>query len=123
MPTRTQHSPQERQARSQAVQRLARQPLLRGSIVVMKRSCGKKTCHCQRGEKHRSIYLEVYSRSRQKLVYIPRALEASVRQAIQTAREVRRLVDEISQHCLEDLTRQKQELFASKRKGKKKQSP
>ena len=49
MPTRTQHSPQERQARSQAVQRLARQPLLRGSIVVMNRSCGKKTCHCQRG--------------------------------------------------------------------------
>jgi hypothetical protein len=123
MPTRTQHSPQERKTRSEAVRRLALQPLLRGSIVVMNRTCGTKSCHCQRGEKHRSLYLAVRSGDQRKLLYIPPALEAHVRQAIQTSHEVQQLVDNISQHCLEDFLRQKQELFASKRKGRKKQSP
>jgi len=90
----------------------------------MSRSCGKQGCHCQRGEKHRSLYLAIRSGDQRKLIYIPPALEANVRQAIQTSHEVDHLVDDISQHDLEDLVQKKQELFASKRKGrKKKQSP
>ena len=43
-PPRTQRSPQERHARSQAVQRVADQALLRGNLVRMERTCGKKNC-------------------------------------------------------------------------------
>ena len=48
-PSRTQRSPRERDARSQAVQRVAEQALLRGSLVRMQRTCGKKNCRCQKG--------------------------------------------------------------------------
>ena len=55
-PPRTQRSPQERDARSQAVQRVADQALLRGSLVRMERTCGKKNCRCQQGQKHPALY-------------------------------------------------------------------
>jgi len=47
MKSRSQRPAEERQARSRAVKHIAENPLLRGSLVSMARTCGKAGCRCQ----------------------------------------------------------------------------
>ena len=108
MPSRAQRSPREREARSRAVKRRAEQPLLRGSLVEMARTCGKAGCRCQQGQKHVSLYLAVRRNRQRTMLYIPPALEETVRQWVQTGRELDELLDFISQQCLEQLLQQKE---------------
>ena len=115
---RMQRSPQERHARSQAVQRVADQALLRGSLVRMERTCGKKNCRCQQGQKHAALCLAIRLDDQRKMIYIPRALEDTVRRWVETGQEVDGLLDAISQECLETLLAKKQETLARKRKEK-----
>lgn len=117
-PSRTHRSPEERDARSQAVRRVAEQALLRGSLVRMERTCGKKNCRCQQGEKHPALYLAIRSGNRRTMIYIPPALEETVRRWVETGQEVVGLVDAISQHCLKTLLDRKRETLA--RRGKEK---
>jgi len=88
MPSRSQRSPQERDARSRVVKRVAEQPLLRGSLVQMARICGKAGCHCRQGEKHVSLYLAIRRGRKRTMIYIPSALEETVRQWVETGQEV-----------------------------------
>jgi hypothetical protein len=111
-------SPQERDARSQAVQRVADQALLRGSLVHMQRTCGKKNCRCQQGQKHPALGLAIRLGNRRKMIYIPRPLEDTVRRWVETGQEVDGLLDAISQQCLETLLAKKKETLARKRKEK-----
>ncbi len=115
---RTQRAPQERNARSQAVQRVADQALLRGSLVHMKRTCGKKNCRCQQGQKHPALCLAIRWGKQRKMIYIPHDLEDTVRRWIETGQEVDGLLDAISQQCLETLLAKKTESLARKRKEK-----
>ena len=109
MPSRSQRSPRERQARSSAVQQVAKKPLLRGSLVVMHRKCGKAGCRCQQGEKHTSLYLAVRAGDKRAMIYIPQALEETVRQWIGNSRRVEELLDLVSQECLAQLLEQKRQ--------------
>ena len=115
---RTQRSPQERDARSQAVQRVADQSLLRGSLVRMQRSCGKKNCRCQQGQKHPAVCLAIRVGKRRKMIYIPPALEETVRRWVETGQEVDGLLEAISQQCLQTFLVKKEEVLARKRKEK-----
>ncbi len=118
VPSRTHRSPQERDARSQAVQRVADQALLRGSLVRMQRTCGKKTCRCQQGQKHPALCLAIRWGNQRKMIYIPHDLEDMVRRWVETGQEVDKLLDAISQQCLETLLAKKTEILARKRKEK-----
>jgi hypothetical protein len=113
---RTQRSPRERHARSQAVQRVADESLLRGSLVRMERTCGKKNCRCQQGHKHPALCLAIRVGDERKMIYIPHALEETVRRWVETGQEVDGLLDSISQECLETLLAKKKEALAHKRK-------
>jgi len=115
---RTQRSALERDARSKAVQRVADQALLRGSLVQMQRTCGKKGCRCQRGQKHPAMCLAIRLGGQRKMIYVPHALEETVRRWVQTGQEVDGLLDAISQQCLEKFLAQKKEALA--RQGKEK---
>jgi hypothetical protein len=115
---RTQRSSQERDARSQAVQRVADQAFLRGSLVRMQRTCGKKNCRCRQGQKHPALCLAIRLGDQRKMIYIPHALEDTVRRWVETGQEVDGLLDAISQQCLETLLAKKQELLTRKRKEK-----
>ena len=115
---RTQRSPQERHARSQAVQRIADQALLRGSLVQMKRTCGKKNCRCQQGQKHPALCLAIRLGNQRKMIYIPHSLEDTVRRLVETGQEVDALRDGISQQCLETFLAKKKETLARQRKEK-----
>lgn len=109
MPSRSQRSGKERDARSRAVQQVSTQPLLRGSLVVMRRKCGKSSCHCHEGELHPSLYLAVRANNKRTMIYIPSALEETVRSWVQNGRQVDELLDFVSQQCLEQLLEQKQQ--------------
>lgn len=123
------HRPgEERQARSVAVQHIAENRLLRGSLVSMARTCGKIACHCQRGEKHTSLYLAVRLDNRRRMIYVPPAMESTVRGWIENAQQVDRLLDFISQQCLKEFLQQKQQnvsrsATAGGRPGKPRRKP
>jgi hypothetical protein len=107
--SRSQRSSEERHARSRAVQHVADSSLLRGSLVSMARTCGKAGCHCQQGEKHISLYLAVRWNNRRRMIYVPPAMESTVRGWVENAQEVDRLLGFISQQCLTQFLQQKQE--------------
>lgn len=114
MTPRSQRSPQERDARSRAVQLLADKPLLRGSLVLQHRSCGKPYCRCQKGQKHPALYLHTRSGDRRVRIYIPTALHDTARRWVDNGRRVKRLVDRVSEHHFQALLEQKREVFAGK---------
>lgn len=116
--SRTQRAPQERHARSQAIQRIADQALLRGSLVRMQRTCGKKNCRCQQGQKHPALCLAIRLGNQRKMLYIPHVLEDTIRRWVETGQEVDALLDAISQQCLETFLAKKKETLARQRKEK-----
>jgi hypothetical protein len=107
---RTHLSPAEREARSRLVKICAEAPLLRGSLVTMCRRCGKPGCHCIDGEKHASLYLAIRRGKQRKMIYIPSELEQQVREWVQSSQEIDRLLELVSQSCLEQLLQTKEGL-------------
>jgi Family of unknown function (DUF6788) len=114
MTPRSYRSPQERDARSRAVQLLADKPLLRGSLVLQYRSCGKKSCRCQTGPKHPALYLHTRLGDQRVRIYIPPALDEAVRAAIETGRQIDHLVDQVSGHNLQIILERKESLLTRK---------
>jgi hypothetical protein len=115
---RSHRSPAERDARSRLLKRCADEPLLRGSLVSMQRVCGKAGCHCADGQKHVSLYLAIRVEKNRKLIYIPSELETQAREWVQSSQEIDRLLDLVSQACLEQLLRKKQEASAERKKSR-----
>ena len=116
--SRTKRSALERDARFRAVQRVADRALLRGSLVEMQRTCGKKGCRCQQGQKHPALCLAIRLGGQRKMIYVPHALEETVRRWVKTGQEVDGLLEAISQHCLETFLAKKQEVLAHQGKEK-----
>lgn len=117
MTSRTQRGPAERDARSRAAQCLANDPFLHGSFVLRYRSCGKSYCRCQRGQKHPALYLYTRSEGRPQATYIPKALHQTVRTWVNNGRRLKRLIDEVSQHNLQALLKEKEPLLTRKGHG------
>lgn len=111
---RSQRPAVERDARSRLLKRCADAPLLRGSLVSMRRTCGKPGCHCAAGEKHVSLYLAIRVGKRRKMIYVPGELEQRVREWVQSSQEIDRLLELVSESCLEQLLQQKRELPAQR---------
>jgi hypothetical protein len=93
--SRAEMSPRERELRSRAAQLLASGGLLHGYIVERERKCGRRTCKCERGEKHPAVY--VYRRQEGKLrqLYVGKVHDVSVRRWVEQDRELRSLLEEI----------------------------
>ena len=114
MTPRTQRSPQERHARSRAVQLLADRPFLRGSLVLQHRSCGKPSCRCRTGPKHPALYLHTRSGDRRVRIYIPPALNEAARAAIEAGRQIDQGIDHVSEYNLRAILEQKRAILARK---------
>jgi hypothetical protein len=63
--------------------------------------CGKAQCKCTRGQLHESLYLVITQGGRTRQLYVPQAWQERVRQWVQEYRQVRRLLEEVSQICWE----------------------
>ena len=100
----------ERAARSRLAQLISEQPFLRGSLVARARSCGKPTCRCQQGHLHRSLYLATRHQGNRALLYIPRALEPTVRLWIANGRSLAQQIQGLHQLQLDQLLQTKQQL-------------
>lgn len=89
-------SARERELRSRLAQLLSRAALARGSLSVREKSCGKPTCRCARGEKHRAVYLVASDGGKVRQLFIPRTLEAETRECVETYQRIRELLEELS---------------------------
>ena len=70
--------------------------VLRGSLVIVKRHCGKPNCHCQKGFKHQSLYLSQNYKGKTRMVYIPRHLENKIRQYIKSYQKHKVALNQLS---------------------------
>ena len=116
MSQRSQRSAPERHARSRLAQLITQEPFLRGSLVERARPCGKPTCRCQRGQLHRSLYLATRHQGRRALLYIPRALEETVRLWVQNGRSLSEQLHDLHQQQLDQLLQRKQQLSRQRAK-------
>ena len=112
---RSHQSHEDRRARS-AVMRIInkRQPMLRASLVTMRRVCGKPGCKCVRGERHVSLYLAVRAGKERKMIYVPRDLEEKVRRWVCDGQEALRLLDVVSQASLKVFLKDKEKKAAAR---------
>ncbi len=94
---RTSLSPTEREFRSRLAQLVHDSWLLRGTLSVRPRKCGKPTCHCANGELHTSLYLVQSHDGKPRQLCIPKAWEPRVRQAVNDYQQLQRLIEEVSE--------------------------
>jgi hypothetical protein len=123
MTPRSRRSSQERDDRSRAAQILANEPLIRGSLVLQHRSCGKSYCRCRKGQKHPALYLHTRSGDRRVRIYIPPALHETARRWVDNGRRLGKLVQRVSEHQLQALLEQKQQALARRRRGSEGPAP
>jgi hypothetical protein len=121
MPHRSHRPDPERRARSRLAQLIGDHPFLRGSLVERARPCGKPTCRCQQGHLHRSLYLATRHRGKRVLLYIPRALEETVRLGVQNGRSLSRQLQDLHQLQLDQFLQTKQQ--RSQRRPRPKSEP
>ena len=83
--------------RRKAVKEMPRvEEILRGSIVMVQRYCGKANCRCLKGFKHRSLYVSQSNKGQSRLVYIPQRSEKEVRRLIRNYQALKAIMEEIS---------------------------
>lgn len=68
--------------------------LVRGSVFIHRRSCGKPTCRCAKGGLHESAVLSYSDRGRTRLVMLPASQVAAVRAATDRYRAARARLEE-----------------------------
>jgi len=87
----------ERQWRSKLAQLVSQHGVVRGSLQVRERRCGKSNCRCADGQGHRSLYLILSKQGKIHQLYVPKRWEAAVRQWVDNYHNVRDLLEEISE--------------------------
>lgn len=70
--------------------------LIRGNLVLMKRSCGQMGCRCQKGQKHASWYLSQSIGGKTRMTYLPKAAFPKVRRYTENHKEFRKVLEELS---------------------------
>jgi hypothetical protein len=71
--------------------------LIKGSLVVNRRRCGKPQCRCAEGKPHESLAFTFKHHGKSRLVHVPGGLESQARHAAQAYATLRRLVEELSE--------------------------
>lgn len=100
-------SAEERRLYARAHQSLNQGGLLRGSLVVMRRRCGKPTCRCRgsRRKWHRSMVLKIGANGKQRTLYVPPGWEDRVRTWVARYAEIRGVLEQLCLSCLRRLQR------------------
>ncbi len=97
----------ERHARSQLAQVLSQRAVIRGTLLVRKRKCGKANCRCARGEGHQSLFLVISENGRTRQFFVPKDWEARVRQWVADYHHVRDLLEDVSRIYWDKLRRRR----------------
>ncbi len=94
---------QLRQARSRLHQTLEQGSVIRGTLVTMRTTCGRKNCRCADGDKHEALYLRQTVRGKPRMRMIPAARRAEVRDMVTRYKKVKELLEKISDYEWEHL--------------------
>jgi hypothetical protein len=86
----------ERRTRSQLAQLLSQRGVIRGTLLVRKRKCGKPNCRCARGEGHESLFLVISENGRTRQLFVPKDWESRVRLWVEDYHRARDLLEEVS---------------------------
>ena len=70
--------------------------MIKASLVVNRRRCGKPGCRCTQRELHESLAFTYKQDGKSVLVHIPQHLEAEARQAQHDYRKLKTLIAELS---------------------------
>jgi len=105
MPSRTSLSAVERRAYSRLRQLLNEPGVLRGTVVEMRRKCGRKSCRCAVDveAKHHAVILCVSLDGKRTSVYVPSGWVDRVREWVERYGEIRELLEELSRSSLKRL--------------------
>jgi hypothetical protein len=90
-------SASERRFRSRLTQLIQQHWLLRGTLSLRSRKCGKPSCHCASGELHTSWYLVQSQQGQPRQLCVAKAWEQRVQQAVSDYQELQRLLEELSE--------------------------
>ena len=82
----------------------ATRPLLAASLVEVFRVCGKPSCRCYRGQKHRAFQLTFKEQGKTRAVYVPVDFMEEVRSWVEAYQQLKQQIHEISELTL-DLVR------------------
>jgi hypothetical protein len=96
-------SEKEQDCRSRLAQLLHDKEIVLGSLVEMKRKCGKATCKCVEGQKHVSLYLCCRYKGKRKMICLPKESEKDAREAHGRYRAMQRMLEVISTASIERL--------------------
>jgi len=86
----------ERRARSQLAQLLSQRGVIRGTLLVRKRKCGKPNCRCARGDGHESLFLVISENGRTRQLFVPKDWESRVRLWVEDYHRARELLEDVS---------------------------
>ena len=87
----------ERDLRSRLTKLLHAEGIIRGSLAVRERTCGKPGCRCvTKGKKHSALYLVLSEEGKYRQIFVPKAFQEIVRQWVESYAEARALLEEIS---------------------------
>jgi len=78
-------------------------PIVRGSLVEAKRTCGKKGCRCARGEPHMAFYLSRHIGGKTRLHHVSKADVETVRKWRKNYQRLMALVEELTTALLREL--------------------
>jgi len=77
--------------------------VIRGSVVFLRRACGKTNCRCARGQKHRSLYLSRSKNGKTSMTYVPKKHEQKLLEASGRYQRIKALLNELSEANLKKL--------------------
>jgi hypothetical protein len=88
----------ERSSRSKLQRLFSNAGVIRGTLTVRERSCGKDSCRCTKGgAKHSSLYLVVGREGKYRQFCVPRAREEEVRQWVSQYQQMQDSLEELSE--------------------------
>ena len=85
--------------------------MLRGSLITLKRKCGKPTCHCTKGKPHRCPALSYSLKGKTKIITLRPADVPEVKEAL---RRYRQALQSLHQQTLRDIQTLSARLHRSK---------
>lgn len=99
--------PADRALYSKVHQILDQPGLIMGSLVTLKRRCGKENCHCRKSprKRHRALCVSVRLGSKRRLLYVPEEWEDRITEWVSRYHDVRGLLMEISDSFVRRLVR------------------
>jgi hypothetical protein len=93
-------------------------PVARGSLSYVRKPCVHPNCQaCARGDKHPSWIFSIYHQGRQRCLYVPEDLVATLRQAIANGRKVEQLLAECGAGLVYEHRRGRRGKNRSRKKG------